>query len=87
MWDEAPDNVCYHWGIGDKAGVDAAWSAPWRGISAIAAMIPPVVISPAQPAQGAPLWSSSFLPAAYQGTRFRAMGDPIVDLKPPAGLT
>src|SRR5918993_1967087 len=27
-----------------------------------------VVISPAQPAQGAPLWSSSFLPAAYQGT-------------------
>jgi len=27
-----------------------------------------IVISPAQPAQGAPLWSSSFLPAAYQGT-------------------
>ena len=27
-----------------------------------------VVISPGQPAQGAPLWSSSFLPAAYQGT-------------------
>src|SRR6266403_2168506 len=27
-----------------------------------------VVISPSQPAQGAPLWSSSFLPAAYQGT-------------------
>ncbi|MGH6612082.1 MAG: xanthine dehydrogenase family protein molybdopterin-binding subunit, partial [Burkholderiaceae bacterium] len=22
--DAAPDNVCYHWGIGDKAGVDAA---------------------------------------------------------------
>ena len=27
-----------------------------------------VVISPSQPAQGAPLWSNSFLPAAYQGT-------------------
>ncbi|MEP6756603.1 MAG: DUF1501 domain-containing protein, partial [Chthonomonadales bacterium] len=27
-----------------------------------------VVISPAQPAQGAPLWGSSFLPASYQGT-------------------
>src|SRR5689334_2693884 len=27
-----------------------------------------VVLSPTQPAQGAPLWSSSFLPAAYQGT-------------------
>ena len=23
--DEAPDNICYHWGIGDKAGVDAAF--------------------------------------------------------------
>ena len=27
-----------------------------------------LVISPAQPSQGAPLWSSAFLPAAYQGT-------------------
>ena len=27
-----------------------------------------IVVSPSQPAQGAPLWSSSFLPAAYQGT-------------------
>jgi len=24
--DEAPDNVCYTWGIGDKAGVDAAFA-------------------------------------------------------------
>jgi CO/xanthine dehydrogenase Mo-binding subunit len=24
--DEAPDNQCYHWGIGDKAGVDAAFA-------------------------------------------------------------
>ena len=27
------------------------------------------------------------LPAAYQGTLFRSTGDPIVDLKPPAGVT
>jgi uncharacterized protein (DUF1501 family) len=27
------------------------------------------------------------MPAAYQGTPFRASGDPIVDLKPPSGLT
>ena len=27
------------------------------------------------------------MPAAYQGTLFRASGDPIVDLKPPAGMT
>lgn len=31
-------------------------------------------------------WSSGFLPAAYQGTVFRATGDPILDLKPPASI-
>ena len=25
MHDEAPDNLCYHWGIGDKDGTDAAF--------------------------------------------------------------
>jgi len=39
-----------------------------------------VVLSPAQPAQGAPLWSSSFLPAAYQGTLVSDLKDPIADL-------
>lgn len=42
-----------------------------------------IVISPAQPAQGAPLWTSSFLPAAYQGTLVSNLNDPIVDLKNP----
>jgi hypothetical protein len=39
-----------------------------------------VVISPAQPAQGAPLWSSSFLPAAYQGTLINDLSKPIANL-------
>ncbi|GMV90547.1 MAG: hypothetical protein AMXMBFR82_03250 [Candidatus Hydrogenedentota bacterium] len=39
-----------------------------------------VVLSPAQPAQGAPLWSSSFLPAAYQGTLVANLNEPIADL-------
>src|SRR5258706_8338106 len=39
-----------------------------------------VVISPSQPAQGAPLWSSSFLPAAYQGTLVSDLRNPIADL-------
>jgi hypothetical protein len=39
-----------------------------------------VVISPAQPAQGAPLWSSSFLPAAYQGTLVSDLKHPIANL-------
>src|SRR5579875_1171722 len=42
-----------------------------------------VVISPAQPAQGAPLWSSSFLPAAYQGTLVADLNNPIANLKNP----
>src|SRR4029077_7777092 len=39
-----------------------------------------VVISPAQPAQGAPLWGSSFLPAAYQGTLVSDLKNPIPNL-------
>jgi hypothetical protein len=42
-----------------------------------------VVISPAQPAQGAPLWSSSFLPAAYQGTLVQDLKSPIANLSNP----
>src|SRR5438445_13209681 len=40
-----------------------------------------LVISPSQPAQGAPLWSSSFLPAAYQGTLVSDLHTPIANLK------
>ena len=40
-----------------------------------------VVISPAQPAQGAPLWGSSFLPAAHQGTLVSDLKNPIANLK------
>ena len=42
-----------------------------------------VVLSPAQPAQGAPLWSSSFLPAAYQGTLVSNLDTPIANLANP----
>jgi hypothetical protein len=42
-----------------------------------------VVISPAQPAQGAPLWGSSFLPAAFQGTLVSDLKNPIANLSNP----
>jgi hypothetical protein len=45
-----------------------------------------VVISPSQPAQGAPLWSSSFLPAAYQGTLVANLDNPIDNLKNPQSV-
>lgn len=31
-------------------------------------------------------WSAGYMPAAFQGTIFRSAGDPIFDLKPPAGM-
>src|SRR3954463_16456723 len=42
-----------------------------------------VVLSPSQPAQGAPLWSSSFLPAAFQGTLVSDLQNPIANLPAP----
>jgi hypothetical protein len=44
-----------------------------------------VVISPTPPFQGAPLWSSSFLPAAYQGTWIKDLSKPIQFLQDPRG--
>ena len=42
-----------------------------------------VVLSPAQPAQGAPLWGSSFLPATYQGTLVSDLKNPVANLGNP----
>ncbi|HUQ91226.1 MAG TPA: DUF1501 domain-containing protein [Bryobacteraceae bacterium] len=38
------------------------------------------------PIGGAPNWMNGYMPASYQGTQFRAIGDPIVDLKPGADM-
>ena len=42
---------------------------------------------PRGPRGGAALWSSGFLPTAYQGVPFRSGGDPILDLASPKGIT
>lgn len=39
------------------------------------------------PISGAANWSSGFMPAAYQGTVFRAMGQPILNLDSATGFT
>jgi hypothetical protein len=39
------------------------------------------------PMNGAAVWQSGYLPAAYQGTALRATGTPILDLESPPGLT
>src|SRR6478672_4314039 len=60
------------------------------GLGSVASSLPAYVVM--TDARGGPLggpndWSAGYLPASYQGTLFRSTGDPIVDLKPPAGLT
>ena len=35
------------------------------------------------PISGQPNWSSGFMPASYQGTLFRPVGDPMLDLRGP----
>src|SRR3954467_8716971 len=60
------------------------------GLGSVASSLPAFVVM--TDARGGPLggpndWSAGFMPAAFQGTRFRSTGDPIVDLKPPASLS
>jgi hypothetical protein len=39
------------------------------------------------PEGGAPCWGSAYLPAVYQGTLLRQGAAPVLNLKPPAGVT
>lgn len=39
------------------------------------------------PISGAKNWSSGYMPATYQATVVRSQGSPILDLKPPAGIS
>jgi hypothetical protein len=39
------------------------------------------------PTTGAPNWSSGYMPAEHQGTLLRTAGEPILNLKPPAGTS
>ena len=60
------------------------------GLGSVSSSLPAYVVM--TDARGGPLggpndWSAGFMPAAYQGTLFRSTGDPIVDLKPQAGMT
>ena len=39
------------------------------------------------PIGGAPNWGAGFMPADFQGTLFRTAGDPLIDLRPPEGIS
>jgi hypothetical protein len=46
-----------------------------------------VMLDDKDPIGGAKQWSAGFLPASYQGTQFRQGDTPLINLKPPEGVT
>jgi hypothetical protein len=60
------------------------------GIGSESSDLPGFVVlqsGPRGPRGGAALWSSGFLPTAFQGVPFRSGGDPILDLSRPQGIS
>ena len=60
------------------------------GIGSESTNLPGFVVlqsGPRGPRGGAVNWASGFLPSAYQGVPLRSTGDPIVDLRTPAGIS
>ena len=60
------------------------------GLGSESENLPAYVVMPqpeGTPEGGTPCWGAGFLPAVYQGTVFRPGPNPIVNLRPPAGVT
>src|SRR5262249_18386268 len=39
------------------------------------------------PISGPPNWGAGVMPATFQGTQFRSGGEPVLNLRPPAGIS
>ncbi len=60
------------------------------GLGSESENLPAYVVMPqpeGTPEGGTPCWGSAFLPAVYQGTLLRSGSNPILNLKPPEGMT
>jgi hypothetical protein len=82
--------ACYQMNTGNRFGGDPAiggWAT--YGLGTSNQNLPAFVVLPegAFPQGGAANWSNGFLPAHFQGTPLRPEGSPILDLRPPAGVT
>jgi Protein of unknown function (DUF1501) len=82
--------ACYHINTGNRFGGDPAigsWAS--YGLGTLNRNLPSFVVLPevSYPQGGAANWSNGFLPAHFQGTTLRSGGAPILDLKPPPGVT
>jgi hypothetical protein len=73
-----------------RQGFPCAGSWVSYGLGCESTSLPAFVVT--NDPRGSPLagptnWSAGYMPAAYQGTPFRALGSPIMDLKPVDGMT
>lgn len=80
----------YQMNCGNRFGGDpgiGAWVT--YGLGSANQDLPGFLVLPeiSYPQGGAANWSNGYLPAFYQGTPLRPKGSPILDLKPPAGVT
>ena len=65
-----------------------SWSL--YGLGSVSDNLPGYVVLldyPDDPPGGSRNWSTGFMPATYQGTRFREGKDPVLDLEPPPGAS
>lgn len=80
----------YHMNTGNRFGGDPGLGA-WvnYGLGNPNQNLPGYVVMTelAEPQGGSGNWSNGFLPPHYQGTKLRATGSPILDLKPPEWKT
>jgi hypothetical protein len=80
----------YQMNCGNRFGGDPAIGA-WvtYGLGSVNQDLPGFIVLPevSYPQGGAANWSNGYLPAAFQGTPFRAQGSPILDLFPTEGTT
>lgn len=80
----------YQMNCGNRFGGDPGLGA-WvtYGLGSENENLPGFLVLPevSYPQGGAANWSNGYLPAFYQGTPLRPEGSPILDLRPPAGIT
>lgn len=80
----------YHVNTGNRFGGDPALGA-WinYGLGTENDDLPGFIVLPelAYPQGGGSNWSNGYLPTALQGTPLRPVGSPILDIRPPSGVT
>ena len=78
----------YEWNTGSvMSGFPSVGAWVTYGLGTENQNLPAFVVIPdprGAPYSGSSNWGAGFLPAAYQGTPFRASGEPILDLEPPS---